>query len=218
MADGTGTGSGPMTDPSLQPGSTTGTNPATGFASRYNPSQLASIIWETPWAILPDVFGGMKTQGPGYQALRDFGADPLTLYNLMAGYNNDLSGSEGGNAPGNYANWLAGMYQSMGTKGGRGFSGYELLKQLFNPQANSALSNILNAGDGATQMRTLFNMAREASNVGLNPLAARGYQASLARAGDTALNQMMNQNSGQGANNMSVYQLLRQNNPGLVPG
>lgn len=200
-----------------------GTNPLSGFASRYNPNQLENI-WQSPWTILKDIFPNMNMAGPGYQGLRDIGADPLTLYNLMAGQNNDLSaGGTGG-----YANWLADLYKSLGTKGGRGFSGKELLQSLFNPVGaeagsgstapNSALYNILTAGDGATQMRTLFNMARDATNVGLNPLAARGYQSALARAGDQAMNQQMNASSGADVNSMPIFQLLRQIAPGLVPG
>lgn len=200
---------------------TNGTNPLSGFASRYNANQLENI-WSNPWAILPDVFQGMNTAGPGYQGLRDIGADPLTLYNLMAGRNSSLaSGGTGG-----YANWLADLYKSLGSVGGRSFDGAELLKSLFNPvkggsadgSDQSALYNILTAGDGATQMRTLFNMARDASNVGVNPLAARGYQSALARAGDQAINMQMKQGSGQNANNVPIYELIRQIAPGLVPG
>jgi hypothetical protein len=106
----------------------------------------------------------------------------------------------------------------MGQTGGRQFSAYELLRQLFSPQSGSALTRILTTGDAPTQMRTLFNMAREASNVGMNPLAARGYQAALSRAGDQAINQMMNTNAGSGVNNQSIYQILRSIDPSLVPG
>lgn len=198
-----------------------GTNPLSGFATRYNADQLKNV-WSSPWAILPDVFPGMKTDGAGYQSLRDIGADPLTLYNLMAGQKNDLA-SQG---VGGYTNWLASLFKSMGSVGGRTFSAKELLHALFHPkegsggdggEGQSALYNILTAGDGATQMRTIFNMARDASNVGMNPLAARGYQSALARSGDTAINQMMRTGSATGANNEPIYQLLRQLAPGLVP-
>ncbi len=197
-----------------------GTNPLTGFASRYDPSQLEQI-WQSPWAILPDVFPGMNLQGPGYQGLRDIGADPLTLYNIMAGRSDSLGG---GTATGNYTNWLADLMKSYGTKGGRSFAGNELLHALFNPKGGegagtqSALYNILTAGDAGTQMRTLFNMARDASNVGLNPLAARGYQSALARAGDQAQNAMLNSNANQGANNEPVFQYIREHFPGLIGG
>lgn len=191
-----------------------GSNPLYGFAARYNPSQLENI-WSNPWAILPDVFPGMDMRGAGYQALRDIGADPLTLYNIMAGQGGDLSG---GTATGNYANWLANLLASYGSVGGRGFSGRELLSSVFNPGEGSALENILTAGDASTQMRTIFNMLRDASNVGLNPLAARGYQAAAARAGDQAINKMMTSGSNEGVNNMPIYQVLREIAPGLVPG
>lgn len=197
---------------------TRGTNPVTGFASQYNPNQLENI-WQSPWAILPQVFPGMNMTGAGYQGLRDIGADPLTLYNIMAGRSKDLAGA----GVGGYANFLANMFSGLGRVGGRQFSGAELLKQLFNPVGGegaitqSALYNILTAGDAATQMRTLFNMARDASNVGINPLAARGYQAALARAGDRATNMLMRDDSGQGANNVPIYQLIRQIAPGLIP-
>lgn len=200
-----------------------GTNTLTGFASRYNPDQLQNI-YSTPWAVLPDVFPGMNMSGAGYQGLRDIGGDPLTLYNIMAGGKNDLSNA----GVGGYANWLNSLYQSLGSKGGRQFTARELIDQIFNPgrgegnggaagSKDSALYNIETTGDAATQMRTLFNMLRDASNVGMNPLAARGYQGSVARAGDEAINKMMNQGSGTGANNKSVYQLIRDLNPSLVP-
>jgi hypothetical protein len=201
-----------------------GMNPATGFAARYNPSQLGNV-WDSPWAILPDVFRGMNMAGPGYQALRDIGADPLTLYNIMVGGGTDfLSG--GGNAAGNYANWLNNLYSSMGQTGGRGFNAGELISRLFNPRNNpsvdggvSSLYNILTAGDAGTQSRTLFNMLRDSANVGMNPLAARGYTAAATRGLDQVLNAIMNDPStGGGANNTPVYQLFKQYAPGLVPG
>lgn len=214
-------GGGGYDDANAANAETTGTNPLTGFAQRYNPSQLDQV-YRSPWTILPDVFQGINTAGPGYQALRDIGADPLTLYNLMAGGRNDLSaGGVGG-----YTNWLADLYKSMGTVGGRAFDGAELLRQLFNPRKpgsaqgadSSALFNILTAGDSNQQMSTIMNMARDAANVGMNPLAARGYTSALQRAGDTAINQQLKTNAGEGANNVPVYELLRQIAPGLVPG
>lgn len=209
----TGTGSSTGVAANASNAEKNGTNPLAGFASRYNPSQLENI-WSNPWAILPDVFSGMDMRGGGYQGLRDIGADPLTLYNIMAGGQGSLAG---GTATGDYANWLANLYKSLGSVGGRGFSGRELLQGVFNPGEGSALENILTAGDASTQMRTLFNMLRDASNVGLNPLAARGYQAAVARTGDQAINQMMRTDSGSGANNTPIYQLIREIAPNLVP-
>lgn len=196
---------------------TSGTNPLYGFAQRYNPSLLNQVIWDSPWAILPDVFNGINTAGPGYNALRDLGADPLTLYNIIAGSRNDLTGS----GVGGYTNWLASLYGSMGQPGGRAFSAQELLNNIFNQgggDSTTALGRIMASGDAGTQVRTLFNLVREATNAGMNPLAARGYQGAMARAGDTYLNQAIGDRANQGAANQQMHQWLRQNYPGLIPG
>ncbi len=204
---------------------TPGLDPTRGFALRYNPTQLNNV-YSTPWSILPDVFRGINTAGAGYQSLRDIGGDPLTLYNLMAGHNQDLYSA----GPGGYTNWLANLYKTLGTKGGGTFDASELLRYLFNPVGGepgtpegegtqSALYNILTTGDAGTQMDTILRMARDASNVGMNPLAARGYQAALIRAGDKATNMQMNTTgANNGPNNAPMYQVLRQLAPGLVPG
>lgn len=198
---------------------TSGTNPGWGFAARYNPSQLQTI-WESPWAVLPDVFSKFQNPsamaGPGYQALRDLGADPLTLYNIMVGSDANFA-KTGTNAPADYANWLKNLYQSYGTVGGRGFSGRELLQNIFHPGANSSLAQILTAGNADTQMRTLFNLIREASNVGMNPVAARAYQAAAARTGDLAVNQYMKENADSAGNTMPVYERYRQLAAGFLP-
>lgn len=199
-----------------QPNSQEGTNKLSGFAARYTPMGLESTIWDNPWAILPDVFQGINTAGGGYNALRNLNADPLTLYNIMQGRASSLTGD--GTSVGDYANWLAALYQSLGTKGGRAFSAKELLGNIFNPGADgSALKNILTAGDASQQMRTLFNLVKDATNVGMNPLAARGYQAALSRAGDTYLNQAMKTTPDSGVNNVAAYQALAQLAPGLIP-
>jgi hypothetical protein len=213
-----GPGAGPSPDPS---GGTSGgnadirqgTNPLTGFASRYDSAMLDNA-YANPWAILPDVFAGINMAGPGYQALRDIGADPVTLYNIMQGGGSDLYSA----GTGGFVNWLANLYQSLGSVGGRQFSASELLGNLFNPRANSSLRKYLETGDASQQMRTLFQFARDASNVGMNPIAARGFQGPPARAGDQALNQMLRSPPNQGANNVPVYELIRQIAPGLVPG
>lgn len=188
------------------PNNQSGTDPLTGFSSRYNPANLNSIIWDNPWAILPDVFQGINTAGPGYQALRDFGADPLTLFNIIAGKNSDLTGA----GVGGFTNWLANLYGDLGSVGGRAFNSRELLNNIYNPGQGSALENILKSGDVGTQVRTLFNLVREATNAGMNPLAARGYQAMVARRGDEYQNQVLQSGAGEGAGNMGMNQWLRQ--------
>jgi hypothetical protein len=128
--------------------------------------------------------------------------------------------SSGGNPQGNYTNWLAQLYNNLGNQGGSGFNARDLLSRLFNPMNNpnqpggqSSLYNILSAGDASTQARTLYNMARDAAQVGMNPLAARGYANAFSRANDLAVNQAM-----QGNNNTPVYELMKSIAPGLVPG
>ena len=167
-----------------------GLAPLTGFASRYSPA-LASQAYENPWYILPDVFPGMSTSSPGYQALRDFGGDPLTLFNIIAGSQNKI---DQGASP--FINWLETIYKGMGTPGGQSFDAGALIKMLFGQtkfgaDSENTLGQILGAGDMGTQVRTLFNMLRDVSNVGMNPLAARGYQSAIAQAGDRYGNAQM---------------------------
>jgi hypothetical protein len=167
-----------------------GMAPLTGFAGQYTPA-MANQAYENPWYVLPDVFPGMSTSSPIYQALRDFGADPLTLFNIIAGSQNKI---DQGASP--YINWLNDMYSSMGTKGGQGFDANQLIQMLFGQtkfgaESGNTLGQILGAGDMGTQVRTLFNMLRDVSNAGMNPLAARGYQAAVAQAGDKYGNAMM---------------------------
>lgn len=225
-------------NPNGQEGSNNqGTNRLSGFASNYSPTGLENI-WQNPWMILAPgangagVFGpNINLSGAGYQGLRNLQADPMSLYEMMAGRGNALTGLAGqngqtdGTGTGNYVNWLASLYNNLGSVGGRGFSAGELLSNLFNPQGNAAaggssLENLLATGDASTQMRTLFNMAKDATNVGMSPLAARGYQGALSRAGDQALAQYATTNVGGGNNatNVPMYQLLKQIAPGLAPG
>lgn len=210
------------TDPAT-PSSQNGTNVMTGYASQFNPNELASSIYNNPWEILGSggLFNGINKTGAGYQNLRNIGADPLTLYNIMqGGQGTDLYNTN--TAAGDYTNWLAGLFKSIGTAGsqggGRDFSGKELLQSIFNPKAGSSLAGLETNGDSSTQMRTLFNLLQAASAVGMNPLAARGYQGALQNAGDTALGMQINDKSGMGAANMPMYKLLASIAPGLTGG
>jgi hypothetical protein len=175
-----------------------GLAPATGWAAQqnYTPAML-SELYENPWYALGDVFPRFGTQEgvqtPLYQALRDFGADPLALYQLMAGP--QVQGPmEGGS---DFANWIANLYKQLGTPGGQAPQSRQLLSNLFGADSKSALGLVLGAGDMGTQVRTLFNLARDASNAGMDPLQARGYQAALARAGDLYGNSQMSAGEGQ---------------------
>ena len=153
------------------------------------------------------MFQGIGTSSPLYQSLRDIGADPLALYNIT-------QGAQGVNTNGaaDFANWLAGTYQNMGSTGGRAFDARALLNNIFGAGENTSLGQILGAGDMGTQIRTLYNLARDVSNVALNPLAARGYQASLARAGDEYGNAQLGASA---TDSMSPAQWIKANMPYL---
>jgi hypothetical protein len=164
-------------------GTPAGTSGLQGFAARYTPAMLEQA-YENPWYILRDVFGGISEASPLYQALRDMGGDPLTIFNIARGSQQKIdTGGE------DFVNWLADVYGQQGQVGGTDFSVQQLLGSLFGQDkfgadSQNTLGQILGAGDMSTQIRTLYNMARDVSNVGMNPLAARGYQAALAQAGD----------------------------------
>lgn len=208
-----------------------GTVPLSGFASNFPSSVQANALYDSPWAALPFVFGmapgsqqfNRFATGGGYQALRDFGADPLTLYNIMMGAGQQLGGGIN-----DYANWLGALYANLGGlragqgsgpggAGSRGFSGSELLGAIFNPRTDSTLQQILNAGDASAQARTIQALVRDATNVGMNPLAARGYQSAMQRALDAYNAQYIGSAADQGAAGMPAYEWLRQNYQGLIP-
>lgn len=196
-----------------------GTAPMTGFASQYTPAQ-AGIFYQSPWALLNSVFPGINPTTPGYQALRDFGADPLTLHTIMAGSNRAIPQDSAGD----FINFLNELYSNLGSVGGQALSASELLNTIFTAagrpadpegQGMSSLQNVLLAGDQGQQVRTLFNMLRDVSNATMNPLAATGYQAALARAGDVYQNQIAQANAGSAAD-QTFGQWLSQNAPSLA--
>jgi hypothetical protein len=206
-----------------------GMAPMTGFASRYTPV-MADQAYENPWYVLPDVFPGMKTSNPMFQALRDLGFDPLTLYNIMAGSQQEID-----QGAGSYINWLENLYKNQATPGGQTLDATSLIRTLFGQEMPTAptvgasgevtsegvpgnsLSNILGAGDMSTQVRTLFNMLREVSNGAMNPLAARGYQSAVAQAGDSYGNAQMKAASNEdGTASMSPTDWMKANTPWLT--
>ncbi len=203
-----------------------GTNPFWGFAKEagYNPQALSQTIFQNPWAILPDVFKGINKEGAGYSMMRDIGADPLTLYEIMQGsHGNSLTGRAGGTAAGDYTNWLANLMQSISTPqsqggAGRDFSGYELLRNIFTADTKSSLGQLMTAGNQSAQARSLQNILNAASSVGMNPLAQRGYQSAVQRATDEALNLGLKETPNQGTNNQALYQTIAQLHPELIPG
>lgn len=186
----------------------------TNYAEAYTPAMMEQV-YENPWYILPDVFNNIPSTSPLYQALRDMGGDPLTLYNIMAG---SADGSRAGGAS-DFINWLGSMFKEQGTKGGERLNAQTMLQNLFGQQkfgadSTSSLGQILGAGDLSTQIRTLYNLARDASNVGMNPLAARGYQSALAQAGDRYGQQMLGTDGTVAAQNPSAW--IRENFPFLA--
>ena len=195
-------------------GGTGGGVTGTSFASRYTPAML-NQAYENPWYILRDIFSGLSESSPLYQALRDMGGDPLTLYNISQGANTKIGGG-----PEDFVNWLAGMYGEQGKVGGTGFDTKAMLNNLFGQtkfgaDSENTLGQILGAGDMSTQIRTLYNMLRDTSNVGMNPLAARGYQSAVAQAGDRYGTAMMSQDAGaEGAKNPAQW--LAENMPWLA--
>ncbi len=182
----------------------------TGWAAQqqYTPQGMKEA-YENPWNILMDVFKGIDTSSPGYQGLRDLGADPLTLFNITQGSGKKID--EGGS---DFVNWLANMYQQQGTRGGQSFDALGMIKTLFGNADNdkNSLGQILTAGGGSDQTRTLFNMLRDVSNVAMNPLAARGYQAAVSRAGDEYGNAMMKTDAGK---SVGPAEWIAQNMPWL---
>lgn len=190
-----------------------GMAPLTGWAAQQNyiPSML-SQLFENPWYALGDVFPGLNQTSPLYQQLRDLGADPLALFQLTQGSQGILDE----NNQGQFANWLANLYQQLGTPGGRAINTGQLLRNLFGANAdNTSLGMVLGAGDMGTQVRTLFNLARDATNAGMDPLSARGYQAALARAGDRYGNEMMKAGGEEGAS-ISFQEWAAKNAPWLT--
>lgn len=190
----------------------TGTDPYSGFASQYAPNSLRNTIYDSPWMVLPQVFDGLQSDMPGYQNLRDIGADPLTLFNITQGSFSPMTAYN----EGDYANWLNTMYKGLGTVGGRSFNSRELMNSVLNSRDNSAIRNALKAGDTSTQVRTLYNLLSESANAGMNPLAARAMQSRLAQEGDNYLTASATTGAGEGAQAQTFDQWLKQNAPGMI--
>lgn len=201
-----------------------GSNPYTGWASQFPSNAGLQGIYNSPFALLPDVYKGLNLAGPGANYLQDFGADPMTLFTVMNGSRG--AGAGLGANEGDYANFLNNLYSMMGGRqggagqAGRGFSASELTGNVFNASPTSALGSLLTAGNSDQQMRTLFNILRDISNVSMTPMAARGYQSMLQRSGTQALNQMLHSTLDQsgGALNSSVYETIRRIAPQLMVG
>lgn len=202
---------------STAPGNTGFATP-TGWAGQqgYTPEMLESI-YQNPWFLLQDVFSGINTSSPGYQALRDFGADPLSLFTIMQGSNRFTADSDGG-AASDFANFLNNLYTQLGTSGGQELSARGMMRNIFGQtefgeHAKSDLGRLLGSGDSSTQIRTLFNLLRDVAGSAMNPLAASGYQAALAQAGDSYGNAMLKADADSTQN---PVEWMNQNRPWLT--
>jgi len=169
----------------------------TGWAAgqNFNPAELEANIYSTPFALLNRALPGLDSSMPGYQALRDFGADPLAIYNMTNGAQGMMMGGSG-----EYANFLANLYQNLGTAGGQGFDMREMLGNIFGQsvvgkESPNALGQLMGTGGVSEQIKLIYGLLRDASNVGMNPLAARAYQSAIAGAGDEYASMAMGTNS-----------------------
>jgi hypothetical protein len=187
-----------------------------GFAARYTPAMM-NQVYENPWSILPDVYEGMSMSSPMYQALRDMGADPLTLFNVT-------KGAQGINTAGGpeFINWLADMYGERGKVGGKNFDVKDMVNQIFGQtkfgaDAPNSLGQILGAGDMSTQVRTLFNLLKDVSNVSMNPLSAKAYQSAMQQAGDQYQSEMLKTPAGE-AGPVNPSEWIKQHFPDLTMG
>lgn len=198
-----------------------GQTPNSGFAARYAPGALQDMVYDSPETVLYDVFQQMGlggSQGSGlYQSLADFGgADPLSLYLLQTGGAQD---SLAGGGAGDYTNWLAAQYQNAGTAGGGAFNFQDLMGNVFgqadSDKNTSVLYNTLSAGTPTQQVSNLYNMARDAGRVGLNPLAQAAMLTSIQRGAQGYTSDSMQGLQKPGTEN-AFYSYLAQQNPGLV--
>ncbi|HWV22988.1 MAG TPA: hypothetical protein VNZ58_02270, partial [Thermomicrobiales bacterium] len=135
--------------------------------------------------------------------------DPMALYNIIYGSNGMIPQE----SHGDYANFLNELYSGLGTAGGQGINARQLLANIFGAGSDSTLGQVMSAGDMSQQTRTLYNLIRDATNMGLNPLAASGYQSATARALDDYGSSMLTKNAG---DTVGPAEYLRQNRPDLM--
>ncbi len=206
-----GTGTSGVSDPNA------GLQELTGNAKKwgYTPAML-NQVYENPWAILGDLFPNMSTSSPLYQALRDLGADPLTLFTVLAGSQSMFPETGGGS---NFIDWLSNLYQQYGTPGGMTVNGGAALKNIFGQtkfgaDATNSLGMALGSGDQSTQTRTLFNLVRDIANMTMDPISGSAYQSAMQQAGDKYMNAMLKSDADT-ALNPSAW--IAQNYGNLVP-
>lgn len=195
----------------------TGLSPMTGWAAgqKFTPAFMDQA-YQNPWNYVPYTYQGINPQSSAYQHMRDFGGDPLSLYNVLAGGQGNLAARNSGD----FANFMHDLFTQMGTPGAKPFDPKEVFGQLFGQQsfgakANSTLGQLLGAGDAATQTRTLYSLARDLSNMSLNRYAAPAFQRTLGQGLDQYGSQAMTKNA---ADLQNPAAWLAQNMPWLVQG
>jgi hypothetical protein len=189
----------------------------TGNAKKwgYTPAMM-NQVYENPWAILADLFPNMSTSSPLYQALRDLGADPLTLFTVLAGSQAMFPETGGGS---NFVDWLSNLFTQYGTPGGMTVNGAQALQNIFGQtkfgaDAENSLGMSLGAGDQSTQTRTLFNLVRDIANMTMDPISGSAYQSAMQQAGDKYMNSQLKAGAD---TTMNPSAWIAQNYGNLVP-
>ena len=204
----------PATDPAMAN--------LTGWAAtqNFNPTELEHI-YQNPQAILPYIFGQMAPGSAGYNRLRNLQWDPLAIMMMSQGAGSMMADPSTGGGVGGFANFLNDLYSQIGTAGGQGVNAAALLRNIFAQEgtstgdAKTSLGQMLGAGDSTQQSRTLYNLVRDLTQAGMNPLAAQGMQAAMMNQLDRYNSSVLTQDS---ESVPSAVDWVRQNAPWLAMG
>lgn len=182
----------------------------------YTPAMMDQV-YQNPFAILKDLFPGMTESSPMYQALRNLGADPLTLFTVLAGSQSMFPETGGGS---NFVDWLSNMYSNYSTPGGKTVDGAQALRNIFGQdklgaKATNSLGMSLGAGDQSTQTRTMFNLVKDIASMTMDPISSSGYQSAMQQAGDGYMNAMLKSSPDTA---MSPTSWIAKNYGNLIPG
>ncbi len=170
-----------------------GTDPYSGWMSRFNPTTFHDQVYNDPQIVLQQMYqdNGWNTSGPGYSNLRNLsGADPQSLWMLLSG---QAKGYHGGDEE--YGNFLKDLYTEQGQVGGRTIDFNEIMAMIahqgdqsgLTPEQQSPLWQMLTAGSAADQFRTTYGLVGDAAKMGLAPGMANAYMDAMARQGDRYL-------------------------------
>lgn len=165
---GTGYGSlaafGPTAAPQVSPFGSSGLG--------VNESVLNANIWDNPQMAL--LLSGFVDPGtPGYNNLANLGFDPLAVYYASGGSPTQTTGTD-------YAQWLANMYTTLGTRadqGGGSITAGPLLQNLVNMPKGSELWKMMK--DDPTVFYTMASSVMEAG--GASPMAQSAFKSQIAQ-------------------------------------